>query len=204
MSTETLSLALVAENPSIIAQSLVLPNGEPILYRPLLPEDVALLAEFLESLSAETRHFWDMASYDRTAAEELCFAINRYDKLRMVALSSAGNEAKIVGLFEFSLDLTDDDCERYHSYGITLKREKTCRFGPCIRDTYQNSGLGSILMQPTFRIAEQFGKRCIILWGGVLQENRRAIHFYKKHGFRLAGAFVEPQGIPSYDMLREI
>lgn len=87
-----------------------------------------------------------------------------------------------------------------NAYGIALQREETCRFGPCIRDAYQNRGLGSTLMPPTLEIARCFGKRCILLWGGVLEENVRAIHFYQKHGFQLAGRFQEARELPSLDM----
>lgn len=198
------SLASVAAEPELVAQTIVLPGGEPIVYRALLPTDAGALAEFLGSLSQQTRRYWDMASYDLTAAQELCDAIARYDKFRMVAVSGKEEaEPAILALFELAFNLGTDQ-ERYEGYGVSLPEGETCRFGPCIRDSYQNRGLGSALMPPTFEIARGFGQQRIILWGGVLQENERAIHFYRRHGFQLAGTFHEQNGLPSYDMYRSL
>jgi GNAT superfamily N-acetyltransferase len=199
MEMDRLTLSLAAAEPQRVTRTLALPDGETVLYRPLLPTDVERLTEFLSSLSPTTRHFWDLDTYDRAAAQEMCAAINCYDKFRMVALNT--EESSLLADFEFSFDLVENDYTRFRSYGITLSGEETCRFGPCIRDAYQHRGLGSALMPSTLEIARRFGKRCVILWGGVLRENARAIHFYQKHGFQIAGAFQESQGRASLDML---
>lgn len=180
-----------------------LPAGGTVLYRPLLPADVARLAEFLGSLSPATRRFWDVESYDATTAREMCGAIARYDKFRMIALPDDGADAPVLALFEFAFHLGSDH-ERFRSYGIGLEEDLTCRFGPCERDSHQNSGLGSALMPATLELARRFGMRRLILWGGVLQENERAVHFYRKHGFDVAGQFKEPRGAACYDMFRDL
>jgi len=49
----------------------------------------------------------------------------------------------------------------------------------------QKNGFGSYLMEQTVAIAKQKGKRYI--WLGVWEKNRRAISFYRKHGFYIIG-----------------
>jgi len=199
----TLTLAAVADQPDLASYTISLPSGQPVVYRPLLPTDVDRLTEFLESLSSRTRYFWEMGSYDRNQAQELCDAINRYDKFRMVALSERASHDCVLATFEFAF-WVESELKRLREYGIVLPEAHTCRFGPCVRDSYQNRGLGSALIPSTLDVARRFGMHHIVLWGGVLQENLVAVHFYQKHGFRIVGAFKESQGIDCYDMLLDL
>lgn len=52
-------------------------------------------------------------------------------------------------------------------------------------------------------VARQFGKKRIILWGGVLKDNVQAIGFYKKVGFKSVGEFTH-NGLNKIDMIKEI
>ncbi|CAF3344316.1 unnamed protein product [Rotaria sp. Silwood1] len=154
-----------------------------IHFRPLLRSDELKLAEFLENLSPETRKFSIRDSYDLNEARELCFAINRYDKLRLVALI---NNETIIALFEFSLSILEKEYERFaEKYNIVLNEITDARFGPCISDQYQNRHLGCWLFEKTKKIARQMGKERLILWGGVFSHNQRAIRFYEKVGFKI-------------------
>ncbi len=190
-----LTLAAVATAPATVTSQLVLPTGESLHFRPLLPDDAALLATFLQGLSPQTRRFSTYDGYDLAAAQALCTAINRYDKLRLVAVV---NE-QIVALLEFSFAIVDADKARYASYGITLDEATDCRFGLCLADAYQDRGLGTLLLPLVLDIAERFGKTRMILWGGVLADNPRAMRYYEKNGFRLLGRFYDAQGITALD-----
>jgi GNAT superfamily N-acetyltransferase len=199
----TLTQAAVADQPDLATYTISLSDGQPVVYRPLLPTDVDGLTEFLESLSPQTRYFWEMPSYDRNKAQELCDAINRYDKFRMVALGEERSQHDVLATFDFAF-WVEPELKRLREVGIVLPEAHTCRFGPCIRDSYQNRGVGSALMPSTLDVARRFGMHHIVLWGGVLQENVVAVHFYQKHGFRIVGAFKESQGIDCYDMLLDL
>lgn len=203
MQLHPLTLAAVADQPSLATYSLSLSDGHAVVYRPLLPTDVAGLTEFLESLSPQTRAFWNMESYDRRQAQELCDAINRYDKFRMVALSAGASQNAILATFDFAFSV-ENELARLSEYGIVLSEERTCRFGPCVRDSHQKRGLGSALMPFTLDVARRFGMHHLVLWGGVFQENVVAVHFYQKHGFRIVGAFQESEGKDCYDMLLDL
>lgn len=130
----------------------------------------------------------------------MCHAIARYDKLRLVATPTQSPAVTICALFELSLALVPAELECYRGYGIDLNPDVVCRFGPCIADDYQNRGLGSRLWPYVADLARRFGRQRIILWGGVLADNARAIHYYKKLGFQHHGAFENSMGQICYDM----
>ena len=154
-----------------------------VCFRPLLPDDSIELAKFFNSLGPETRLWSTRDGYDLHAAQQLCNDINRYDKLRLVALID--NEL-IVALFELSLTIMDEEYLRFAAqYKIVLNDKTDARFGPCISDEYQNRQLGRFLFEKTKAIASKMGIERLILWGGVFTENHRAIKFYKSVGFHL-------------------
>jgi len=196
-----LTLADVAKNPEKFATPLWAATGEQLILRPLLPSDGEMLARFLAGLSAESRRLSTFSSYDRATAQELCDAIARYDKLRLAVMETSGAEESIVGLMEFSFDLTAGDLSRYANYGEPLDQKTDCRFGPTLADSWQNRGVGSQLLPPIWKMARRFGRSRVILWGGVLADNGRAIRFYTKNGFRHVGRFVNGDGQECCDMI---
>ena len=196
-----LTLADVARNPADFATPLRLAMGEQMILRPLLPSDVEKLARFLDGLSAESRRLSTFSGYDQDAAAELCDAIARYDKLRLAVVETSAPAEPIVGLMEFSFDLTAGDVERYAKYGCPLYPATDCRFGPTLADDWQNRGVGTRLLPAIFDMARRFGRRRILLWGGVLADNLRAIRYYEKNGFRHAGRFVNGDGVDCCDLI---
>jgi diamine N-acetyltransferase len=190
----------LADDLSPLRQEVNCAHGGTAVFRPLETGDVAPLEEFLSSLSNETRRFWNLESYDRSAAAELCAAIGRYDKLRFVAQEAAA-PFRLLASFEFSFGIPRGDAERFRSYSITLSETSDCRFAPCVRDALQGSGLANALMPLAIDIARRFGKSRIILWGGVDSENRRAIRFYEKHGFTALGRTWSSDGRETIDMI---
>ncbi len=196
-----LTLAEVAQNPADFATRLWMATGEQIILRPLIPSDVEMLARFLAGLSAESRRLSTFSGYDRATALEMCHAIARFDKLRLAVVALGEGEESIVGLMEFSFDLTGGDILRYAKTDYPLDPATDCRFGPTLADGWQNRGLGSRLLPAIWEIARRFGRSRVILWGGVLADNRRAIRFYEKNGFRHVGRFVNGDGQECCDMI---
>ena len=199
---DALTLADVAAEPGKLWYDVPLRDGAPLCYRPLVAEDVDDLTAFLEALSPATREWWYRESYDRAGAEELCAAIGRYDKLRMVAVDPLRPEAGLLALVEYSFDIPMGDHFRFGHYGLTLDLARDCRFGPCVRDDHQGRGLGSALMPATLDIGRRFGKQRVFLWGGVYAENHGAVAFYRKHGFEEIGRFCSMDDRVSVDMIR--
>lgn len=196
-----LTLAAVADDPRVLTRRLSRDGGPDLVLRPLAPADVEALAAFLAGLSAETRRLSAFDGHDLAAARELCDAIARYDKLRLVLddVSSGG----IAGVLEFSFGLHPSDVTRYRKAGVALT-ETDCRFGPTLADGHQGRGLGSRVFPLVADVARRFGRKRIILWGGVLADNSRAIRFYEKQGFRTVGSFTGADGAESLDMMLDL
>lgn len=199
MRTETLTLEEVFQHPERATYWIDGHDAGRILLRPLQHDDVDALGAFLHGMSPVTRRFSFFASYDRAMAQALCDAINRYDKLRFVA--ELPDSKEIIGLFEFSFDLPEGDLHRYALHGVPLDADTDCRFGPAIADAYQNRRLGSGVFPFMVEVARNFGKQRMILWGGVLADNARAIRFYEKQGFEPVGIFEAADGLLTLDML---
>jgi diamine N-acetyltransferase len=196
-----LTLKDFEQNPQLYTWELQTTLGEKITLRPLLHSDIEKLTSFLENLSSETRRLSTFDSYDKITATDLCNAINKYDKLRFV-LESQSKE--IIGLIEFTLDIPQNVIDTYTSYGLTLDIEHTFRFGPTLSDKYQSQGLGTLIFPYIVKIAKLLDKKYIILYGGVLVDNIRAIKYYEKHGFKIAGKYVNDEGNETVDMVLDI
>ncbi|WUX91447.1 GNAT family N-acetyltransferase [Streptomyces sp. NBC_01423] len=139
--------------------------------------------------------------YGLAAATELCDAIARYDKLRLVVEDVVSD--RIVGLVEFSFDLVAGDIARYREAGIGLGATD-CRFGVTLADDHQGRGVGSRVFPLVADVARRFGRKRVILFGGVLAENARAIRYYEKNGFRAVGSFTGGDGVRSLDMVLDL
>ncbi|MFI7538904.1 GNAT family N-acetyltransferase [Streptosporangium sp. NPDC049376] len=198
---EVLTLAAVAEDPLVLTRRLNLNDGSEVVFRPLVHADAERLAGLLEELSAESRRLSPFDGYDLGAARKLCDAIARYDKLRLVLEDVSSG--RIVGLVEFSLDLHPADIARYREAGIHLEATD-CRFGLSLADDYQGRGVGTRIFPLVVDVAQRFGRKRIILFGGVLADNPRAIRYYEKHGFRLVGSFTGRDGARSFDMILDL
>lgn len=201
---DALTLADVAAEPGKLWYNVLLRDGVSLRYRPLVAEDVDDLTAFLEMLSPATREWWYRENYDRAGAAELCAAIGRYDKLRMVAVNPQQPGDGLLALFEFSFGIPPGDHFRFGLYELSLDEARDCRFGPCVRDDQQGRGLGSALMPATFDIGRRFDKQRIFLWGGVYAANHGAVAFYRKHGFEEIGRFCDMDDKVSLDMIREL
>lgn len=196
------TLAKVAQDPQLLTTRVVTASGEAFLIRPLVRVDAPKLAVFLSELSLETRYFSTFSGYDTKAAQELCDAIARYDKLRFVV--EAPLSQQIIGLLEFSFSIPESDVTRYATYNMPLDPASDCRFGPTFADLYQNRGIGTAVFPFVVEVARKFGRNRILLWGGVVSDNFRAIRYYEKNGFHLAGAFTPEGGVEAMDMFLDI
>ena len=194
-----LNLKTVLDNPGSATFSVSLPPKATL--SPLAASQEEQLAVFFDGLSPQTRRFYSVTD-GRRLAHEHCAAIARYDKLRLV-LQSPGPGA-IVALVEFSFDLTADDVKRFASHGVDLRQATDCRWGLCVMDEWQRRGVGAELAPPSFEIARRFGRKRIILWGGVHVANSTALRYYRKVGFIEAGRFMNNEGVACVDMLREL
>ncbi|MBI2506229.1 MAG: GNAT family N-acetyltransferase [Candidatus Latescibacteria bacterium] len=59
------------------------------------------------------------------------------------------------------------------------------------------------MMEHLRHIARDCGRKRMVLWGGVRQDNPRAVHFYRKFGFEEQEEFMVGE-INNYDMLAQL
>lgn len=198
--TELLTVDEIVQNSAQFTQRFNLikkESSEEILFRPLQYNDLYALQEFFESLSEETRKFATYPSYDLQCAQQFCDEINRDDILRMVAI---GVNEKIIAVFEFNLSLKEFDINRYRKYDIELNNNSDIQLAPCIVDEYQNQHLGTKLLHLMIDLAKQLGKKRMILWAGVLIDNKQAIRFYEKNNFQIfQEKYIAEDGYECYD-----
>jgi GNAT superfamily N-acetyltransferase len=199
-----LSISSIAASPENFETEIIVADAPTLKFRPLLQSDADILKQFLTSLSQTTRNRWMSGGYEPNAATELCDAIGRFDKLRMVLVTHASNLKELVGLFEFSFGIPASDVERFSIYGINLIEGVHVRFGPCLCDDYQGRSIAPLVMAYMRKIAADFGNKHIILWGGVLVNNEPAIKFYEGQGFRKLGKFISAGGKESLDMILDL
>ncbi|MEU1090723.1 GNAT family N-acetyltransferase [Streptomyces sp. NPDC005892] len=197
-----LTLSEIAQHPEVLTYRLDTRDGTKTVFRPLVPADAEGLASFLAGLSPTSRRFSTFDGYGGEAARELCDAIARYDKLRFVLEDV--RSARIVGLLELSLALTPGDIARYRAAGVALDERTDCRFGPTLADDHQGRGVGTLAFPLVVAAVRRLGRSRVILWGGVLADNARALRYYEKNGFRRFGSFVGADGSRSLDMMADL
>ena len=193
----TLTLQAVADDPALLTTAFEWSEFGTITFRPLTPNDAPALGQFLESLSAETRHCILPDGVALPSAASLCDAAAHSDKLRLVL---ALHSHRIVGLIEFSFGLPDHDVDRFAGYGIALDAATDFRWGSTLADDVQSNGLGTRLFPLVAEIARRFEKTRIILWDGVVSDNTRAIRYYEKLGFQHLGSYID-DGDEMLDMM---
>jgi GNAT superfamily N-acetyltransferase len=102
------------------------------------------------------------------------------------------------------LGVTGGERRRYAARGQAVWPETDCTVAPSVADAYQGQGLGTRLMRLTCDLARGLGRRRMLLMGGTLADNARAVALYWRLGFETVGAFEHPAGVLNYDMLKQL
>jgi len=140
-----------------------------VIVRPIGPDDVALEAEFIRSLSDETRYQRFMATLREAPVAKLR-ALTQVDQQRDLALvATVGRDGReqIVGAARYGVDASGTGCE----------------FAIALADAWQGSGLAGILMRMLIDVARRRG--LATMEGIVLATNRRMLELARQLGFRV-------------------
>jgi len=191
-----ITLQSIADNPSLVTSKYQLKSGEAVVFRPLNEHDVLAFGRFMEELSEEIRRRFGPHPLNSEEAARIC---DKLDDLKMLRMILVNSNDEIVGYIILSFELRDSQVLRYEDYKIPIERGRDICVAPAVADRYQNSGLGSIMLEETIKIAQRLGVKYIILWQGTQLTNTRAIHFYEKFGFQKSGEF-EKYGNNNVDM----
>ncbi len=190
-------------NPALISKPIQLASGAPALLRPLQRADAQILGRYFLGLSAATRRVYGPHAFDQETADQICAKLDSSQALRLLATLGSGVAEEVIGYFILVFGVHEGDRTRYAQLGITLDAEGDCTLAPSVADAHQSAGLGSVMMEHLHQVARQCGRRRVVRWGGVRQDNPRAVHFYRKFGFAEQGEF-HAGGVDNYDMIAQL
>jgi acetyltransferase len=160
--------------PTHLVTHWQLADGTDVAIRPIRPEDVWLVQDFVKNLSEESRYFRFMKSVEQLS-ETLLVRFTQIDYSREMALIAVRTEnAK-----EIELGVT--------RYAINPDGE-SCEFALVVADSMRGTGLGHKLMTALMDIARSKGLKRVE--GEVLKNNASMLKLMKRLGFT---ATVNPE-----------
>jgi acetyltransferase len=144
-----------------------LADGTDVVIRPIRPEDVWLVQDFVKNLSEESRYFRFMKSVEQLS-ETLLVRFTQIDYSREMALIAVRNENDK----EIELGVT--------RYAINPDGE-SCEFALVVADSMRGTGLAHKLITALMDIARSKGLKKIE--GEVLKNNANMLKLMKRLGF---------------------
>ncbi len=144
--------------------------------RPIDVTDAALIREFVQSLSPETRYLRFMSPLKELSAQ-MVDRLTRVDHRRdaaLIGIVNAGGADRVVGVARYA---ANDDGE-------------SCDFAIVVADDWQGRGLGSRLLTLLVDMASERGLR--LIGGDVLAINEPMKVFAKANGFTLSRSHEDP------------
>lgn len=153
--------------PTHLVSNWQLADGTDVTIRPIRPEDVWLVQEFVRNLSEEARYFRFMKSVE-ALSETLLVRFTQIDYSREMALIAVHNEYDK----EIELGVT--------RYAINPDGQ-SCEFALVVADSMRGTGLGHKLMTSLMDIARARGLKRIE--GEVLKNNTSMLKLMKRLGF---------------------
>ncbi|MBN2232707.1 MAG: bifunctional acetate--CoA ligase family protein/GNAT family N-acetyltransferase [Deltaproteobacteria bacterium] len=146
-------------------------DGREVFIRPIKPEDAEAHYEMIRSFSQQTRYY-RFFSFEKGITDDQMVRFTQIDYDREIAIV-----AKV----------TDDD-GREITIGVNrlvyYPHNDEYEFAIVIRDDWQKTGVGSLLMEKLIRIARD--REIHSIYGYVLADNIKMMKFVRKFGFRVA------------------
>jgi len=165
--------------PKEYEKTVTLRDGTTVHFRPELSTDTEMLWKMFSTLSQESQRFL-VNPFPRERIEQWTNNIN-YDKvLPIVAVIKKGKKPRIVA--HASLEFRSAQAEKHKA-----------EFGITVHDTFQDKGIGTALTEYMISIARKKKLRKINL--KVLATNKKAIHVYRKCGFKTEAKLKEENHI---------
>ena len=189
----------IDQNPERISIEVTLRSGQRACLRPLTRADSAILGAYFLGLSDATKSVYGPHPFDRATADQLCAELDSAATLRMLATVEQNAQERIVAYCIVLFGVDGATRTRYEDRAIALDQATDCTLAPSVADDHQNSGLGSLMMDHLVGVLRRCGYLRMVLMGGVMAENERAIHFYRKYDFENVGSFLTRSN--NYDMI---
>ena len=172
-------------------------HNKEVLIRLLNNSDFDRLIHYLHSLQPETVqrfqphsfHPQEVLSFYAQQGTEACVAIDT-------------TTGEMIGYTVLQKGLLQHDVPRLQQYHYPLQYDAAYTFAPSVRDDWQSTGIGQLMLNFVCTNMQTRNIRQLVLWGGVQSSNEKAMRFYRKNGFRQLG-FFEYNGL-NEDMLLEL
>ncbi|MCE7730155.1 bifunctional acetate--CoA ligase family protein/GNAT family N-acetyltransferase [Vibrio campbellii] len=161
--------------PAEFVETVTLRDGQPILLRPILPEDEPIHAEFINSVSKEdlyNRFFSDVGEFNHEALANLT-QIDYDREMAFVAVAFDENGPSIIGVARALITPDNSDAE----------------FAILVRSDLKGKGLGKVLMQKIITYCQAKGTKQMS--GMTMPTNRGMLSLAQSLGFELDVQFAD-------------
>lgn len=144
-------------------------SDQPIMIRPIRPEDALLEREFIKNLSPAAKYFRFMHEVKELTPEMLIrfTQIDYETEMALVAAIENGQQERIIGIARY----------------FTQADRESCEFALVVADAWQNKGIGSRLMMVLMEAAKSKGIKTMS--GRILSENNTMLELAKNMGFSI-------------------
>ncbi|MBP7694304.1 MAG: GNAT family N-acetyltransferase, partial [Anaerolineales bacterium] len=155
--------------PDEFTRPAALPDGTPIILRPLKPEDEHMWRELIARCSVETirfrfRYLFKEATHDMARR----FVFTDYDReMAIMAEINEGGERKFIGAVRLVADQTGESVE----------------YAALVEDAWQGRGVGGVLTDYGLEVAQRWGFKRVT--AETTHDNVRMLHALQKRGFHM-------------------
>lgn len=143
-----------------------------------------ILRSYLGALSIETRQRFGPHAFDPASIESFY-----KDKNNEGYILTPDNENTVISYATLRKGFLLHNHARLSSYGITLNQETDYTYAPSVADAWQGRGVGKQMFNDIITQIRSQGAKRVFLWGGVQNENQRAVRYYERLGFQTLGYF---------------
>jgi len=173
-------------------------NNIPIAIQPLKPDMFEALVTYYSCLSAETKNRFAPHAFTMEALENLFVKNNIYTAF----IGSNMQDNSIIAYTIIKIGYLPDERERLNQWGLKVDIETDATLAPSVSDIWQSVGIGQLLFNYTINHLQNTSISRLLLWGGVQCLNEKAVKFYLKNNFKIAGEF-DYNGC-NYDMYKNL
>ena len=177
-----------------------LKDGRSVEVRLLQSSDNERLFEYFDKhFSKESKSRFGPHPFDKETINAICQNLD-VEITRYVAVDDDGN---IIAYMLIKQGMIDWDRNRYSARQQLYDHNSSVTFAPSVADSWQSSGIGSLMNSIVEGDLNKRGIKNIILWGGVQATNEKAVNFYKKLCYQFVASFWH-DGKDNFDMVKQL
>ena len=175
-STDPYNHLAIHPYPIHLVKQLQLNDGTDIVIRPIRPEDAEIEAEFVRSLSNESRYFRFMNSVQELSQEMLVrfTQIDYHNEMALVAVTSSAGREEQIGVARYTTNLD----------------KKSCEFALVVSDKWRGRGIAHHLMRRLMQVARD--RELERIEGQILGNNVKMLQLMTSLSFQISNDPDDP------------